>query len=89
MRYFFPVVGCALIIVAAFAATASTTAVCAKDLGRDLGTPGMAIGQESDPETLRKTYKRRCTNFKCKKVSESTQSIFKCPFCGSSTVPVT
>jgi Zn finger protein HypA/HybF involved in hydrogenase expression len=35
-----------------------------------------------------KTYNRRCTNFKCKQVSESTQPIFKCPFCGSSTVPV-
>ena len=34
-----------------------------------------------------KTYKRRCTNYKCKKISEGTQPIFKCPFCGSQTVP--
>ena len=39
------------------------------------------------PATAPKTYKRRCTNSKCKIVSESTKPIFKCPHCGSSTVP--
>lgn len=42
----------------------------------------------SGKELFQKTYKRRCTNSKCKQVSESTKSIFKCPFCGSSTVPM-
>jgi len=40
------------------------------------------------PVLAQKTYKRRCTNYKCKMVSESTKPIFKCPHCGSSTVPV-
>ena len=35
----------------------------------------------------RKTYKRRCTNYKCKAITEGTQPIFKCKICGSSTVP--
>ena len=39
------------------------------------------------PVTAPNTYKRRCTNYKCKIVSESTRPIFKCPHCGSSTVP--
>lgn len=39
------------------------------------------------PTAAVKTYKRRCTNYKCKKISEGTKPIFKCPYCGSSTVP--
>ena len=48
-----------------------------------------ASGEVASPqERFQKTYKRRCTSSKCKQVSESTKPIFKCPFCGSSTVPV-
>lgn len=57
--------------------------------------PGLSAGEAradadavSAKEAFQKTYKRRCTNSKCKQVSESTKPIFKCPFCGSSTVPM-
>ena len=48
----------------------------------------LATANPIDPVSAQKTYKRRCTNYKCKMVSESTKPIFKCPHCGSSTVPV-
>ena len=48
----------------------------------------LATANPTDRFLARKTYKRRCTNYKCKMVSESTKPIFKCPHCGSSTVPV-
>lgn len=48
----------------------------------------LATANPIDPVSAQKTYKRRCTNYKCKIVSEGTKPIFKCPHCGSSTVPV-
>jgi Zn finger protein HypA/HybF involved in hydrogenase expression len=49
----------------------------------------VTVAREAEPIAAQKTYKRRCSNYKCKIVSESTKPIFKCPHCGSSTVPVT
>ena len=49
---------------------------------------GTATATAADPIAATKTYKRRCTNYKCKIVTESTKPYFKCPHCGSSTVPV-
>ena len=43
---------------------------------------------DTNPVAAAKTYKRRCTNSKCRIVSEGGNPIFKCPHCGSSTVPV-
>ncbi len=48
----------------------------------------LANDNDSNVEVMaRKTYKRRCTNSKCKAITEGTQPIFKCKICGSSTVP--
>lgn len=48
----------------------------------------LANDNDSNVEVMaRKTYKRRCTNIKCKAITEGTQPIFKCKICGSSTVP--
>ena len=48
----------------------------------------LANDNDSDVKVMaRKTYKRRCTNSKCKAITEGTQPIFKCKICGSSTVP--
>jgi hypothetical protein len=54
-------------------------------------TPGVLAGgmQSNSPSiAAAKTYKRKCTSSKCGVISEKTQPIFKCPICGSSTVPV-
>ena len=48
----------------------------------------LANDNDSDVKVMaRKTYKRRCTNSKCKAITEGTQPIFKCKICGSNTVP--
>ena len=52
-------------------------------------TASVTVAREAEPIAAQKTYKWRCSNYKCKIVSESTKPIFKCPHCGSSTVPVT
>ena len=51
-------------------------------------TTAIGTATAADPIAATKTYKRRCTNYKCKIVTESTKPYFKCPHCGSSTVPV-
>ena len=48
----------------------------------------LATANPIGPISAQKTYKRRCTNYKCKMVSESTKPIFKSTHCGFSTVPV-
>ena len=53
----------------------ATSAIFANDNDRDVKV------------VARKTYKRRCTNIKCKAITEGTQPIFKCKICGSNTVP--
>lgn len=68
----FAIVGCFLVVAILLAAPSRSS-------GEGVGT--------GEPAAAVKTYKRRCTNYKCKKVSEGTQPIFKCPFCGASTVP--
>ena len=51
-------------------------------------TTAIEAAAAANPIAATKTYKRRCTNYKCKIVTESTKPYFKCPHCGSSTVPV-
>ena len=74
--------------IAGFLLLACTVAL-APGLTSGMPTGEAASGEVASPqERFQKTYKRRCTSSKCKQVSESTKPIFKCPFCGSSTVPV-
>jgi hypothetical protein len=60
---------------------------CLLVVGTTSAVVATSVDTASPTAAAVKTYKRRCTNYKCKKVSEGTQPIFKCPFCGSSTVP--
>jgi len=70
-------VSCFAAIAAIVLATSFTPATLA-------GTSDTNASSAAGP----KTYKRRCTNYKCKIVSESTKPSFKCPHCGSSTVGI-
>ncbi len=64
--------------------------LAAFDFNLDVTTSVSANETGSHASTAaRKTYKRRCTNYKCKAITEGTQPIFKCKICGSSTVPHT
>lgn len=67
------ILACSLAMAVGFVSAGGVTTGSAQ---ADLGSAAAA-----------KTYKRRGTNFRCKKISEGTQPIFKCPFCGSQTVP--
>lgn len=53
-----------------------------------VGVSASAPAPETAPISAAKTYKRKCTSSKCGVISEKTQPIFKCPICGSNTVPV-
>ncbi len=67
--------------------SATLLAIVVLALGSIAAIP-LATAHPIGPVFAQKTYKRRCTNYKCKMVSESKKPIFKCPRCGSSTVPV-
>ena len=70
-----------LVIWAAFVCvTWTVTAVIA-------GPPSVRSLADATPIAASKSYKRKCTNYRCGVISEKDQPIFKCPICGASTVP--
>lgn len=74
----------ALKAVSCFLAVAMIVVATSFSSGALAGT----LSNDATAASQQKTHKRKCTNHKCKQVSESTQPIFKCPHCGSSTVAI-
>ena len=53
-----------------------------------VGASASTPKSETTPISAKKTYKRKCTNSKCRAITEQDRPIFKCPICGSNTTPV-